>query len=376
MVKFAQDVPRTQNLEGRVARRLEEVATLAAALSSAAASALDPTSVLDRTMAVLLPVLDLDHARLWRLGGDGPTLVASHPATSPSPDAVPPRPDHRGEPGGDGPWSLPVESRGQLLGHLVVTVPAGASLDDEDLALLQIAAAQVGGALERLDLFTEVMELERMKSDFIARVSHELRTPITIISGFLETLLAHDAVLDAERRRHMLDRSRVAATRLGHLIEELLLLSRLEGGVLTPHPEPVDVASTLETVRATASEPDQVLVTGPVDGTVHTDGSLLVQALGLVVDNAIKYGGVAEVSQRREGGRWIVEVRDRGPGFGEDIRGTAFEMFARSQATSMVPGLGAGLAIARTIVEVLDGTITIGDASPGPGAVVTMSLRA
>jgi signal transduction histidine kinase len=206
-------------------------------------------------------------------------------------------------------------------------------------------------------------------------VSHELRTPITIISGFLETLLAHDAVLDAERRQHMLERSRVAATRLGHLIEELLILSRLEGGVLTPHPGAVDVAGAVETVRATACEPDQVLITGPVDGSVQTDGSLLVQALGLVVDNAIKYGGVAEVSTRREDDRWVVEVRDRGPGFGADIRGTAFEMFARSQSTSMVPGLGAGLAIARTIVEVLDGTITIGDATPGPGALVTISLR-
>lgn len=358
-----------------MARRLEEVATLAGALSTAAAGALDPTSVLERTMAVLQPVLDLEHATLWRARRDGPTLVATHPSGTAPVDTSSPRLDGQRGGGGAGPWTLAVESRGQLLGHLVVAVPPGGSLDDEDLALLEIAAAQIGGALERLDLFTEVMELERMKSDFIARVSHELRTPITIISGFLETLLAHDQVLDAERRVHMLERSRVAATRLGHLIEELLILSRLEGGVLTPQPDVVDVAGAVETVRATACEPDQVLIAGPIHGTVRTDGSLLVQALGLVVDNAIKYGGVAEVSARREDDRWVVEVRDRGPGFGADIRGTAFEMFARSQSTSMVPGLGAGLAIARTIVEVLDGTITIGDANPGPGALVTIALR-
>lgn len=359
-------------------RRVEGVATLAAELSKAAASALDPTSVLQRTMQVLEGELPLSAAHLWRDGEAGPTLVASHAGRGEEVVApVPPSPrtGAGAVTGGSGPWTLAVESRGQRLGHLVVHVQAGEALDEDEHALLHIAADQVGAALERLDLFREVMELERMKSDFIARVSHELRTPITIISGFLETLLAHDAVLEPDRRVHMLERSRVAAARLGHLIEELLILSRIEGGVLTPRPAEVDVAAAFEGVRATASEPEQVLIPGGAEGTVVTDEALLVQALGLVVDNAIKYGGVAELSARREGDRWVAEVRDRGPGFGEDIRGTAFEMFARSQSASMVPGLGAGLAIARTIVEVLDGTIALGDAHPGPGAIVTISLR-
>ena len=359
-------------------RRVEGVATLAAALSKAAASALDPTSVLQRTMQVLDAEVPLATVHLWRDGEDGPTLVASH-AAGPGEVAAPVPPSARSgadaAPGGFGPWAIAVESRGQRFGHLVVHARPDEELGEDDHALLRIAADQVGAALERLDLFREVMELERMKSDFIARVSHELRTPITIISGFLETLLAHDAVLEADRRVHMLERSRVAAGRLGHLIEELLILSRIEGGVLTPRPAEVDVATAFEEVRATASEPEQVLIPGGAEGSVVTDEALLVQALGLVVDNAIKYGGVAELSARREDGRWIAEVRDRGPGFGEDIRGTAFEMFARSQSASMVPGLGAGLAIARTIVEVLDGTITLGDAQPGPGAVVTITLR-
>lgn len=357
-------------------RRVEGVATLAAALSRAASSALDPTSVLQRTVEVLAPELPLADVHLWRTGDDGPTHVASHPTPDAGAGARPlPQPDQAGASRPGGPWTVPVRSRGHLLGHLVVALEPGAVLDAEDRALLEIAADQVGGALERLDLFREVMELERMKSDFIARVSHELRTPITIISGFLETLLAHDAVLEPDRRVHMLERSRVAAARLGHLIEELLILSRIEGGVLTPRPTEIDVATAFEEVRTTASEPDQVLITGGAEGTVTTDEALLVQALGLVVDNAIKYGGVAELSAHRAEGRWVVQVRDRGPGFGEDIRGTAFEMFARSQSVSMVPGLGAGLAIARTIVEVLDGTITLGDAHPGPGAIVTITLR-
>jgi len=347
---------------------LEEMAMLVASVSRAAGSALDPTSVLERTFAVLAPAVPVERAELWRPGRDGPSLIASVPP----PTAPVPSTEHLAE--GPGVLTLPVESRGQSLGHLTVSAPDGADFTDQDVALLDIAATQIAGALERLDLFTEVMELERLKSDFIARVSHELRTPITIISGFLETLIAHDNVLDADRRMHMLDRSRVAAARLGHLIEELLILSRLEGGVLTPRPARVDVAETFDAVRSTSAEPEQVLIGSVEATTVHTDGLLLVQALGLVVDNAIKYGGTAELSTRQEGDRWVVEVRDRGPGFADDVRATAFEMFARSASVSAVPGLGVGLALARTIVEVLDGTVRLGDADPGPGAVVTISL--
>lgn len=355
-------------------RGLEAVTGIAAALSRAAASALDPASVLARTTAVLAAELPLAETHLWRAGPDGPTLLASHRVPgSPDPAAAGAPP---GAPTAATPFAYPVESRGQLLGHLVVEPATGAALDGDDAALLALAASLVGGALERLDLFREVMALERMKSDFLARVSHELRTPITIINGFLETMLAHDEALEPDRRRHMLERSRVAAGRLGHLIEELLVLSRIEGGVLTPRPTAVELAGVVDEVQRTASEPEQVLVVGEVTGSLTTDRSLLVQALSLVVDNAIKYGGVAELSAHRDGDRWTLEVRDRGPGFGDDARGTAFEMFARSQQVSTVPGLGAGLAIARTIVEVLDGSIALDDARPGPGAVVTIALPA
>lgn len=355
-------------------RGLDDVATVVADVSRAAASALDPASVLERTFAVLARLLPIAAVELWRDGPDGLHHVATHPARPDSPPPLPPGDPHG--PDEAGRHQVSVTSRGQVLGRLVVTVAPDAQLDGSDLALVEITARLVGGAIERLDLYTEVMELERLKSDFIARVSHELRTPITIISGFLETLIAHDGDLDAERRLHMLDRSRVAASRLGHLIEELLILSRLEGGVLTPRPSELDAAAAFEAVRSTSAEPEHVLVAELAGGPVRTDGQLLVQALGLVVDNAIKYGGAAELSTHRDGDRWVVVVRDRGPGFADDVRDTAFEMFTRSPTVAAVPGLGVGLALARTIVEVLDGRIAVADANPGPGAEVRISLPA
>lgn len=355
-----------------VSWRVEDLATVVADLAKATGNALDPSAILSRTMSVLEPVVDLGSASLWRPGIRGAELVATHPHTEDGADAL----DLGLERAASGAVTIPVDNRDHSLGTLVVRPAADAAFSPADEALLAIAASQISGALERSRLYAEIMELERLKSDFIARVSHELRTPITIISGFLETLIAHDSDLDAEQRIHMLERSRTASARLGDLIEELLILSRIEGGVLTPQPEELHGRTILEGVRLAAGEPDQVIVASVEDGRLVADRALLTRALGLVVDNAVKYGGVAELSAHPEGPRWIVEVRDRGPGFPDDVRETAFEMFTRSKSSASVPGLGVGLAIARTLVEILDGTISIDLDHAGPGALVRISLPA
>lgn len=341
----------------------EGVAEIVAALTRAAGTALDPSSILSRTAAVLEGIVPLERVALWRTTPEGPLLVAGHPRGVSADDRS------------DADMVLPLNGRTASVGWLAVRPTVGTSFSSGDQALLHLAAGQIAGALERAQLFAEVMELERLKTDFIARVSHELRTPITIINGFLETLLAHNERLDIEQRMHMLERSRVAAARLGDLIEELLILSRIEGGVLTPEPGEVVLVDLLGSLKASAAEPDQVLVTGSVDGRLLTDGDLLLRALGPLVDNAVKYGGAAELSTVVVGDRRLIDVRDRGPGFADDVRHTAFELFTRSQSSGAVAGLGVGLAIARTLVEVLDGTVAIVDA-PGPGALVRVSLPA
>jgi two-component system sensor histidine kinase KdpD len=192
-------------------------------------------------------------------------------------------------------------------------------------------------------------------------------------------MLAHDDTLGTEERHHMLERSHLASTRLSGLIEELLILSRLDAGVLSPEPAPVSVQTVLEQVRDAAAEPEQVLLHCPAGTTIDTDRVLLARALGLVVDNAVKYGGTAEltaVGPSATHHAWTFEVRDRGAGFADDVRDTAFEMFTRSQSTTAVPGLGVGLPIARTLVEVLDGDIAVDHDHVGTGALVRISLPA
>ena len=347
--------PESKRDDQPVERGIDALTEAVAALSRAAGTALDPTAIVERTMAVLQPVL----------GACTTTLLF--------PDSSDPR--HPSLPSGA--HTVVLGGHDRPLGELLILPEDGSAFAETDRALLDLAGAQIAGALERSRLFQEVMELERLKSDFIARVSHELRTPITIINGFLDTLLTHEGSVGPDQRRHMLERSQVAAARLSGLIEELLMLSRLDAGVLTPDVGRVDVAGILAGVRDAAVEPEQVLVDATDGGTLHTDGVLLARALGLVVDNAIKYGGTAEISAVGPvdpDGRWTFEVRDRGAGFADDVRATAFEMFTRGAGTTAVPGLGVGLPITRTLLEVLDGDIAIDDVHTGRGALLRITL--
>lgn len=333
------------------------MASAVSVLARELAAALDAQGVLVRTLAALSPVLSISEATLHLTGG-GDHHAA--PPGSAGPAAGPP-------------LHLPLSGRDRDLGELVVH-PGIAPFDEADRALLEIAAVHAAAALERQVLFAEVMELERLKSDFIARVSHELRTPITIITGFLDTLLAHHDSLDPDQRRHMLERSRGAASRLGGLIEELLILSRLEVGMLTPARNAVELAELLDEVRAAAVEPAQVVLDVPDGAVIHSDRDLLLRSLGLVVDNALKYGSAAEVTVSERPDGCVIEVRDRGPGFDDDIRLSAFEMFTRGRSTTTVPGLGVGLAITRTLVEILGGSIVIADPLAGGGGLVRLQL--
>jgi K+-sensing histidine kinase KdpD len=323
---------------------------------------LDPTSALERALGALGQLLPVEGGVLWLDGGDGMYAAAAQPAALVDEPAVLTV------------LRSPLVSLGQVVGELAVHVDPDVEAGPTDRLLVEAAAAQVAAALERARLFHEVMELERLKSDFIARVSHELRTPITIINGFVDTLLAHEDRLDPEQRRHMLERSHAAAARLARLIEELLIVSRLEAGVLTPDPAPVPLDVLLEEVRVASASPDDVTIDAPAGTIVHSDRAMLARALGCVIDNAVKYGETARVRVMRDGSAWRFEVRDEGPGFADDIRSTAFEMFTRGSAANAVPGLGVGLAITRTLVEVMNGTIELAGTDDGGGATVRITL--
>jgi signal transduction histidine kinase len=265
--------------------------------------------------------------------------------------------------------AVPLICLGEVIGALQVDSPEVDAFDEEDRALLEGLAMLVAGAIETARRYEAVMELERLKSDFIARVSHELRTPLTIVSGFVSTLLTHSDTVDAEQRKHMLQRADAAVSRLSGLIEDLIMLARLETGVVLAVPEPVVLADVLEDVRRTAAYPDVIEVQCPPDLVVTTDATLLSRALSLLVDNAVKYGG----GVRLRVDELTITVEDDGPGIADDVRDTVFELFTRGASTTAVPGLGLGLPMARTLVGVLGAELHL-SSTDGGGTSVQITL--
>ena len=267
--------------------------------------------------------------------------------------------------------AVPLVCLGEVIGALQIDSGEVAAFTADDETLMEGLAAQVAGVIESARRFALVMELERLKSDFLARVSHELRTPITIIDGFVLTLLERDEHIDASTRHDMLERCRVASSRLAGLIEDLITLSRLQTGVISGHPVQTSLRPLLDAVAGASSAPDLVTVVCAEGATALIDADLLRRALSFLVDNALKYGGSAEVALSRDSR--VITVRDPGPGIPEDVRSSVFELFTRGRGTTTVPGLGLGLPIARTLLVATGADLVVDDDEPA-GTVVRITL--
>ncbi len=224
---------------------------------------------------------------------------------------------------------------------------------------------------------------DRLRNDFVAGVSHELRTPLTAIASAAELLLSDDEVGPTLRDRLAIIQRN--ADRLRSMIEDLLLVGRLDAGVLTLEPQVVRLAPVVEEV-ATAFEPlavaRHVTVRCEVgdDVTVWADARRLTEILGNLVENAVKFtdaGTQVVVSAAPAGGEVTIEVRDEGPGIPAAQRDTVFERFVRAPEAdrSATPGAGLGLAIVKGLVELHGGRVVVGD-SPAGGAVVGFTLPA
>jgi K+-sensing histidine kinase KdpD len=255
---------------------------------------------------------------------------------------------------------VPLVCLGKVIGLLQVDSEQVDAFDADDLRVLEGLAVQVAGAIESARRHEQVLELERLKSDFIARVSHELRTPLTIIAGFTDTLLARASSLSAEQRLWV-ERIRAAGERLSGLVEELLTVSSMEAGMAQVRPADVDVAAVAAEVRDRSAGPERVTVAVPAGLRLRTDPTLLRHALGLLVDNALKYAGDAEI---QAGPGWVA-VRDHGPGVPPAKREQIFERFTRGDQST--PGMGLGLPVVRNIATALGATVAVEDA-PGGGA--------
>jgi two-component system phosphate regulon sensor histidine kinase PhoR len=235
-----------------------------------------------------------------------------------------------------------------------------------------------GGAVAVLHDITRIEEVERTQRDFVANVSHELRTPLTSISGYVETLLDHEASLSPQARE-FLSTILKNATRMHRLTEDLLVMARVESSEQELHPAPIPadvlVRDAVQAMSGLVQDAEAILEIGEITTTeVVADTDAILQVLSNLIENGIKYGQARNESSSRilvtareiaqpngSLGAGVVEfsVRDFGQGIASEHLNRIFERFyridkARSRESG---GTGLGLAIAHHMVHSHGGTI-------------------
>jgi len=229
-----------------------------------------------------------------------------------------------------------------------------------------------GGAVAVLHDITRIEEVERTQRDFVANVSHELRTPLTSISGYVETLLDHEHQLSANGREFLATILK-NATRMNRLTEDLLVMARVEGPSVELNAAPVRadvlIRDAVKTLEGLVQENQAILEIGATTETqVYADADAVMQVLGNLIENAIKYGQRNEERSRVViSAREIEEpfaavefsVKDFGAGIASEHLHRIFERFYRVDKTRSREsgGTGLGLAIARHMVQSQGGTI-------------------
>jgi two-component system, OmpR family, phosphate regulon sensor histidine kinase PhoR len=249
---------------------------------------------------------------------------------------------------------------------------------------LHDAHGQRIGALIVLHDITRLRHLENVRRDFVANVSHELRTPITSIKGFVETLL-HEQLDDRDQSLRFLAIILKQVNRLDAIIEDLLMLSRVEGGSGEPRIplEPLRLADVLcaavEMCARAAADKKRIAVELDCcdDLMIRANAPLLEQAVVNLLDNAIKYSppdATVRVTAAVEGDQAVIRVQDHGCGIASKHLPRLFERFYRvDKARSReLGGTGLGLSIVKHIVSAHRGTVQV-ESTVGRGS--TFSIR-
>ena len=226
------------------------------------------------------------------------------------------------------------------------------------------AIVEAESLVHQREYVDRVERLDTQKSEFLASVSHELRTPLTSISGYVELLQDGDIGELSAQQSKMLEVIGRSADRLRGLIEDIMMLNRIEGEVAKDNFVDLSVGALIIRVTeelmplATKRGIELEVDAGPPSAVVLGDRSSLERAVVNILSNAIKFshrGGVVTISGTldQEAGRVLLICQDRGLGIPERDQADLFTRFFRaSNATEQaIPGTGLGLSIAKQIVE-------------------------
>ena len=295
--------------------------------------------------------------------------------------------------------AVPVVSRsGEVLGGLFFGHSEAGRFTAQHERVLRGVAAQASVAIDNARLYNRVQELlereraaraeaergSQLKDEFLATLSHELRTPLNAVLGW--THLVRHGGIAPDRFDQALETIHRNAQAQSQLIDDLLDMSRIVAGRLRIDLDDVDVASVLEAaigVVRPAADAKGVRVTTTCDPVppLRADAARLQQVFWNLLSNAVKFtprGGQVDVALRWDGVHAEVTVRDTGIGINTEFLPAVFDRFRQADVSTGREhgGLGLGLSIVRSLVQMHGGTVEAHSDGPGTGATFTVRLPA
>jgi signal transduction histidine kinase len=266
----------------------------------------------------------------------------------------------------------PVVIRGETRALLSFASLRVNAFTDADLSLLDDLTTLVGGGLHTLarldrerETTTRLRELDELKNEFVGIVAHDLRSPMTIITGYVDTVLQRWDVLGDEQKQQLLGVASRHTKRLAAFVGDVLQVSRMESGDVPYDIRPFDLGALVERTAAEMATPDRPVVATVPPGVPRAlaDEDRQWRVLTNLISNAQKFspdGTPVAVSLCAEGGTLAVAVADRGPGIPAEDLPKLFGKFSRlAPAPDGEKGTGLGLYICKSLVEAQGGTIDV-----------------
>jgi signal transduction histidine kinase/class 3 adenylate cyclase len=280
---------------------------------------------------------------------------------------------------------VPLISDGHIIGSISLRqTTAPRHWQPSDIELAEAVAAQAAIAVQQSRLYQKtrqqaerLLELNRIKTEFFQNISHEFRTPLTLMMGPLESAVEHNQALSLEQAQMGLRNTR----RLLRLVNQLLDLQRLDAGRMQPMFRPCDlmafVRQTVDTFRPYCQKKGLTLSTNLQScPQLYLDLEKFDKVLYNLLSNAMKFtprGGNIIVSLEVAGDYCLLQIKDTGIGIRTDQIPHLFERFrqAEGSANRSYEGSGLGLALAKELVELHGGNITV-DSAEGEGSTFTV----